>query len=139
MNQVTVISLPADPLERVSQIVECMRKFRLDIERALVYDGGAYTFDHVCARVLSGDLDMYELPNSVLLCETFDAPNLRSYHVYIAAGDLDEIIEFQRDQLVKEARMRRCSKLSFGGREGWKRALKDEGWKPIRITMMKDV
>lgn len=98
------------------------------------------TFDHVCARVLANDLDLYELDKSLLLCETFKHPaGFKTYHVFIACGDLREILEFQRFQLLEEARLRGCVSVTFAGREGWRKVLETEGWKFIRITMTKDV
>lgn len=127
-----------DPLTRLRAILDCLEKFRVDIEKALWYGGGTHTFDYVCQRVLVGELDLYELRNSVLLCEHMRFPSYDVYNVYIAAGNIDEITSFD-GRLCKEARLRGCVKVSFSGRFGWKKPLERIGWKPAYLTMAKDV
>lgn len=127
------------PLVRLRRIIDCLEKYRVDIEKALWYGGNTHTFDYVCQRVLKGDLDLYELRNSVLLCEFKKYPLYSVYHVYIAAGNLDEILGFEKRRIHEEARLRKCSKITFTGRRGWKRPLEQRGWEEVHITMAKDV
>lgn len=136
MNAVTPIETP---LGQIKRMVELLERHESKIRDALVYGGNTETFDSVCVRTLSGKIVMHELPNSVLLCEPSKHEGVPSYHVYIAAGDLQEILDFQRDALPAIAKSKGCGFLSFSGRLGWQKVLKNEGWYALRVTMIRDL
>ena len=114
-------------LDRLERIICELRRFQSVIEKALSYSDNSHTFDNVCGRVIDGSLDLYVLPNSVMLCETFRQPNFSQYHVYLGGGDLQEIIDYH-PQMEREARLRGCKYLSMTGRLGWKKPLEQNGW-----------
>lgn len=126
-------------LDGMDDMTAALRKFRVDIEAALGYGGHSHSFANVVAMCVTGEVDLYILPSSVIMMQLTDYPNYKSYHAFIAAGDLDEIIEAQNGLLIREARLRGASKLTLAGRRGWARALKSEGWEDKLVIMHKDV
>lgn len=134
-----LVKYPEDTIEQLELVVFTLKKFRLDIEKALCYGNNAQTFDNVVARVLRGELDLYILERSIVIMELFEEPNFNEYFVYIVAGDLQELLEFQRGHLLHEARLRNCKYLGFSGRNGWVRTLKNEGWEQKLVIMSKEV
>lgn len=127
-----------DILDRMELIINALRKHKPEINEALAYAGFSYSFHHVVMRAVSGDLDCYVLPNSVILAEVVEAPNFRTYSLYISAGDLQEILS-QEDQMLHEARLRKCRYLSITGRRGWEKPLKAMGWQHSLSILKKDV
>ena len=136
MNQ---MNTPKTPLMLVKRLVQVLEHYEPHIRKALTYGGDAQTFEQVCNDVLAGQMFVHTLPNAVLLCEKVAYAKGHAYSVTIAAGDLDEILDFQRDDLIRAAKAHGCSALSFSGRLGWQKALQSEGWKPLNITMAKEI
>lgn len=132
------IDVARDHLDLMRKQLDALEKHRVDIERALVYGASTYSFGHVCQRVFSGDLDVYVLDNSILLCEVLRYPNRKVYNVYIAAGDLEEVLAFE-PQMCAEATARKCAVLMYTGRKGWSRALTQLGWESSLVTMTKEL
>ncbi len=124
--------------EAIAQL-EALKKFRVDIERALCYGRNSHTFNQVCALVIQGQLDVHVLEGAVIIAEVISYPEYKVYHVFIAAGELQPIIEAQRGYLIREAQKRGAKRLSFAGRKGWKKALENEGWSNDLILMSKEV
>lgn len=114
-------------LDILESMISDLRKWQAVIEAALKHSDNSHTFDDVCARVLSGDLDMYALPNSVMLCEYVELPGFTQYHVYLGGGNLEEILAYH-PTMEAHARKRGCKYLSMTGRLGWKKPLLNHGW-----------
>ena len=117
-----------DALERLEEIVSNLKKFRSVIEEALFYANNSHSFDHICERVIRGDLLMYPLENSVLLCEISTYPNFKTFHVYLGGGDLQEMLDAQ-DLIEADGRLFGCKFVSMTGRLGWKPHFEKRGWK----------
>lgn len=133
-----MLPIEQDPLESMKDIIDALQRHRAGIERALTYGGGGHTFDYVAARVLSGDCDIYILPNSIIIAEIGEQTNFSVYHGFIAAGNLEEILSFD-EQFQHEARIRGCKKVSIAGRRGWLKPMKSIGWDEAICIMYKDV
>ncbi len=119
---------PDTLLGRAQRLLYVLQKFELDICKALKYGSNSHTFDDIVRSALSGDIDVYELPNAVIIAELSTYPQHKVYHIFIAAGDLDEILDYQ-PRLHEEAKLRGASYLTLAGRKGWERVLKEHGWK----------
>lgn len=127
-----------DILDRMEHLIAALRKHKAEINEALAYTGFSYSFHHVVLRVMTGDLDCFVFPNSVIMAEVVEAPNFKSYGIYIAAGDLQEILDAE-DLMLAEARLRGCRYLSMTGRRGWEKPLKQMGWQHSLSILKKDV
>ena len=128
----------SDSLQRIKSLIGALEKFELDIREALCYGTNSHTFDYVCARVLSGSADLYEFPNSVIIMEKSVYPNHSVYHGFIAAGDLQEILD-AHPLIEEEAKKRGCEYLSIAGRKGWEKPMKKYGWKHSLTIMKKEL
>lgn len=114
-------------LDTLSELIRVLKKYELDIRRALLYGGNTQTYDEVCAKVISGDLEVFELNRSIIITETTRHSTFSVFHIFIAGGDLEEILASQ-DMLISEAKLRGCKYLSMSGRKGWERPLTAQGW-----------
>lgn len=130
--------VPMDSLAKAEHIIHALKKFRVDIEAALLYGSNSHSFNDVVATVFSGELELHALPNSVILMEHTKYPNHSVYHAYIAAGDLQEILD-ALPMLDKRARELGCKYLTLNGRRGWESALKNYGWTYSLSMMEKEV
>lgn len=136
MNEHTEIP---NKLDRLKIIISLLEKYQKGIEEALEYSHGVWTFDHVCAGVLNGSLDLYAVDGGVIICQLLNQSGVRIYNVLVATGDLKGVLDFAKDGLEKEARLRQCTALSFEGRDGWKKVLEALGWSNPAITMYKRI
>lgn len=93
------------------------------IMAALVYAGGTHTKDDLFSMCLSGRARFWAVgAQSFMITEILDYPRARHYHIFLAGGNLDEIIAME-DDLLSAAREANCSKLTANGRRGFVRAL----------------
>lgn len=126
----------AETLQRVSAL---LLSFRVDIEKALVYAYGSYTFDDVVAGVMRGRFTFYTLGTSFAFCELEQAPQYSYFHCFLAGGDMDEIKHMLEVHAPPVAKSLGAKYLCIRGRGGWVRALKKEGWEPRYTTLYKEV
>jgi hypothetical protein len=126
-------------IAEMRKTLDALEKFRVDIERALGYGGHSHDFAHIVAMCVKGEADLYILPNSVIIMQLDEYPNYKAYHIFLACGKMDELMEAQAGLLMREAKMRGASKLTFAGRTGWVRQLKSSGWQHKLAVMHKDI
>lgn len=127
-----------DLAARLIAALQAMQKHRLDIEKALWYADNSHTFDDVVIRLMRGELDIFEFDNSLIITEVYDAPQHRTFHLYIGCGDLDEILS-KEDLMMNEARLRGCKFISIAGRRGWEKPLREMGWKHSLSILRKEI
>lgn len=127
-----------DLADSIIRALQAMQKHRLDIETALCYGDNSHTFDDVVLRLVRGELDIFEFENSLIIAEVCDAPQHRTFHLYIGCGDLNEILS-KEDFMLREARIRGCKYISIAGRRGWEKPLKDMGWRHTLSILSKEV
>ena len=128
-----------DCFTETENLIRVLRKFELDIRKALGYGGGVYTYEHVAASCLAGRYDTFILPNSVIIAELMEYPTQKVYHQFVACGDLDELIEAQNGILIREAKLRGAKALTLAGRRGWLKALEPHGWESDLVFMRKEL
>lgn len=116
-----------------------LKRFRLDIEKALCYSSDAYSFDNIVDGVLRGNYHFYPLKNSCVITELVNYPNYKVYHGFIAAGNLEEIREFVHTIGNANAKQLGCKYMTLAGRHGWTREFGRDGWKHTLSTMQREV
>ena len=121
------------------QTLTTLQKFELDINRALLYGEHGHSFDDVVAGCVSGKFDLYTLPNSIIVMDLHVYPQYKSYHVFLACGDMAEVMAAQDTLLVTEAKLRGATRLTLTGRKGWLRQLETAGWTPTVVAMKKEI
>jgi len=123
---------------RAEKMLADMKERREMIEAALEYSPGTHTFDQLVDMTLGGRLTFWPLPHSFMLTEVHQFPSARHYHIFLAGGDLQELVNMHED-VIQVAHALQCDKLTLTGRTGWVRALQSHGWKPSLITVTKDI
>lgn len=108
------------------------------IEASLQASQSDATFDDIVLEVLRGEYHFYPLPNAVVIAHVVQQRRSRLYYVYIAGGDLQEILDFQ-PHLCQAAHDNGCVKLAMTGRKGWSKPLKKQGWSETAIYLEMDV
>lgn len=82
--------------------------------------GGTHWPADVLDTLLSGSTQLWVGERSALVTEIIVYPRLKACLIWLAGGDLAEVVEMQRD-IAEGARARGCSRLEVKGRTGWLR------------------
>ncbi|NKB39456.1 MAG: hypothetical protein GKR86_00090 [Ilumatobacter sp.] len=128
-----------ETLDAMQLLLDCLRFFKPQIEKALSCANDSHSFNDIIHGVMGGKYHIVPSPHWVMITEVHTFPNHKDYHVFIAAGDMDGIINDGIPQLEAEARKFGCKHISMCGREGWKRVLKPVGWTAPLTVMYKEV
>jgi hypothetical protein len=115
--------------------VELFKKSEHFLAAALEYDY-THTLQDVADKVNNCTMQLWPLGNSAMVTEIQNFPRCKVLHVYLAGGDLNTILNFV-PQLKAFGRDMGCIKISFAGRPGWEKVLKD--WKKSCIYMSTEI
>ena len=102
----------------MDQLVRCKNW----IEAALAYSGGTHSFQDIVDGVISGRMQLWAGDSGCAVTEISVYPKKKVLHVFLAAGDMSQIIDFQ-DSAIQFAKMNGCDSMTIAGRSGWKRVL----------------
>ena len=131
MAQDCTLNLDVRMLDTVNSEIERCRPW---IEAALKRSGDLNTWAEVYSGICSGKMQLWPEERGCIITEIVVYPNTKALHVFLAGGELDEILQMTEN--VKEwAKLQGCSFASFDGRFGWQKPLEKIGWKPHSITM----
>ncbi len=97
---------------------------------------GSHALDDVWEGVAAGEFHFWPGVRSAAVGELVQHPRRRDYHVWLAGGDLSELIEMERAACAF-ARALGCDRITINGRKGWARALKD--YRPLYVALAKDL
>lgn len=100
--------------------------------------GNTHTFEDVVRAVWNGTMHLWAGERGCAVTEVVVYPRKRFLHVFLAAGEMDQILDFE-ESAARLAREIGCDGMSIAGREGWKRVLGKRGWRPYTLTMMREV
>ena len=117
----------------MDQLLQC----RSWIEDALAYSGDTHDFKDIVDGVLSGHMQLWVGKEGCAITEIVRFPKKKVLHVFLAAGEMGQIVDFQ-DSAVQFAKQNGCDALTLAGRTGWKRVLKDHGWKEQHVALIKE-
>lgn len=120
--------------EPKQSVTEELMRCRVWIENALAYSGGTHNFDDICLGVLSGNLQLWPTENSCMVTEVVVYPRKKVFHVFLAGGTLQELIDFH-EPAIEWAKAQGCSGMTLSGRFGWEKALASSGWSK-KFTML---
>ena len=113
--------------EKVMELMQSLLKYRLDIESALNYANNSHSFDNIVDMVVTGAVHFYPLENSYVLMEVQTFPNHKVYHVFLAGGEKEEILDVH-PWMLENAKVLGCKYVTICGRLGWVKELKKRGW-----------
>jgi len=85
--------------------------------------------DELVAELTAGQAQLWAGARCALVTQCVRDPSGLSLHVWLAGGDLDEILAL-RPGLEAWGRAMGCTRLTLNGRKGWARVLRPHGFRP---------
>ncbi len=119
--------------DRIEAKFEENRKFIAD---ALEYSGGTHSIEDVYLACATGEAQLHPLEKSCIITEVVDYPSLTVCRIWLAGGDLDELVEAEKSIAVW-AKAQGCDAMEINGRKGWQRQLKD--YTATSVVLTKDL
>jgi hypothetical protein len=99
--------------------------------------GGTHNERDVFDAVVSGAAQLWMLGDSAAVTEIVSYPRVKACRMWLAAGNLEEILEIER-QIEDWARGIGCARLEMIGRKGWLKKLKH--WRTdARVLMTRGI
>lgn len=141
MNDMSLIHNTPEGVTKAEKVITLMRamlKYKLDIEAALNYSNNSHSFDNIVDMVVTGTVHFYELKNSYILMEIQTFPNHKVYHVFLAGGEKEELLDVH-PWMLENAKTLGCKFVSICGRLGWVKELKQHGWTYQYAILSKEV
>lgn len=108
------------------------------IEDALEYSGGTHDFAHVLQAILNGNMQLWPTEKGCLVTEIVTYPKKRVLHIFLAGGDLDQILDME-DSVIEWGKMQGCTSLTLAGRKGWVKTLANRNWKQQFAVVGKEI
>ena len=118
--------------------LEAMLPYRDMLEKALGHGHNTHSFGDIVNGVAGQDMQFWPMEKSCLVTEIVTYPNSRALHIFLAAGDLDEIKSID-DTLAMFGKQIYAQFISLSGRRGWVKALDDLDYKVAHVTMFKEI
>lgn len=118
--------------------LEAMLPYRKMLIEALEHSGGSHTFQNIVDSVQNEVMQFWPMEKSCLVTEVINYPRLKTLHIFLAGGDLEEIksIDNTLEFLCQEIG---ADYISLSGRRGWIKALADIGYELSHVTLAKKV
>jgi hypothetical protein len=111
-----------------------LEAYREWIEAALEYSGGTHSFDDIAAGIASGHMQLWPTEKACAVTEIVVYPQKKVLHVFLAAGDLEQITN-AIGAVEEWGKAQGCESLTMNGRFGWQRVLNKRGWSPTMVIM----
>ena len=109
-----------------------------EIQRALPYTGGLYTYEDVGKMILEGKMQLWVHEDSVAVTELETYPSDLVCHIFLGAGTLESILDLLL-HIEAWATEIGCAKIAISGRKGWVRKLKPSGYNETSVTITKEL
>ena len=118
--------------------LEAMLPYKAMLQSALDFGHNTPSFTDIVNGVASQDMQFWPMDKSCLITEIVTYPNARALHIFLAAGDLNEIKGID-DTLIMFGKQINAQFISLSGRRGWVKALADLDYKTAHVTMYKEI
>ena len=122
----------------MATIVEELVRCQPWLEAALARANGTHTISDVVEAIAAGSMQFWPAPRGCAVTEIIKYPNKKVLHVFLAGGELDQIVEMD-SSAAEFARMNGCTAMTIAGRKGWARVLKDKGYKEAFTVLAKEL
>lgn len=106
------------------------------IDAALEYANHTHTITEVLDAILSHKAQFFSMENSVIVTEIVDYPQRSVCRIWLAGGDMDELMEAEK-KVCEWAAENGCTGMEIIGRKGWERQLKD--YKSASVVLTKEI
>lgn len=103
-------------------------------DKALAYAGHTHTRADVWEGIKAGRFQYWPGDKSCIVTEIIEFPRTRKLHIFLAAGDLDEILDVLLPQMKEFAREHGCSSITNISRKGFLKRLPAYGFVPKSVT-----
>lgn len=123
--------------EEIPEVVKQLYRCREWIEAALEHSGGTHDFQDIAESVMQGTMQLWAGEVGCAVTEIIVYPKKKVLHVFLAGGQMNQIIDFQ-ESAVEFGRMQGCSSMTLAGRRGWTKVLDKHGWKESFCVMSKE-
>lgn len=110
------------------------RRCRAWIEAALRAGPPTHTIEDIEAGIEAGAYQFWPGKRAAAITEIHDFPRARYFHVFLAGGDMTELIDMIPTWKSFGAHCG-CSDLTLAGRPGWERVLKAHGWQKSVVVL----
>lgn len=118
----------------VQEFIRC----REYLEAALEYTKGTHTLSDIWDGVVTGNFQFWPGEKSAVITEIQIYPRRKVMHIFLAGGDLDELLEMEK-AIEAYANDIDCNSLSISGRRGWVRIFERQGWQEVCTTVAKEL
>ena len=105
------------------------------INRALAKGSGTHDYESVAEDVLKGLSQLWVKNDSCMVTQIIDFPKKRRLHIFLGAGELQDIVNMIEEELVPFAKANDCKEMSLVGRKGWKKVLSNTGWSEDYVSL----
>jgi len=89
---------------------------------ALEYSNGTHSLEDVAMALDKDEMQFWPGVNTAIVTEIITHPKQKSIHVFLAAGDMDEVIRIL-PFVEKHGKMERCTHMTMTGRKGWEKVM----------------
>lgn len=107
------------------------------LRRAIEHSYQKFTLEEVAAEISEGRSTLFRGERSVMVCTLQKHHDEITGHVWLAGGDLDELRDVLRPQAEAWVKANGGSYATIEGRRGWVRALRDQGFEEVAVTVRK--
>lgn len=98
-----------------------------------------YTSADVWNEIREGRATLWPGNQSTAVTTVIECPQGRRFNIWVAAGDMTELIEEIYPAMEQAARELGCRSVTITGRRGWVRALRDIGFKEAATVVAKEL
>jgi hypothetical protein len=109
------------------------------LEAALAHDGGFHDLVDVAKAIEAGEAHFWPGERSAVVTQFWNFPRRKAVNVWLAGGDLSELVDQMRPDIEAWARAHGCTHFIIAGRPGWARALKASGFAPLWTALGKEL
>lgn len=109
------------------------------LDAALAYAGRSHDLSDVRTLVEAGEAQLWAGEAAAMVTLVEEEPRERRLLIWLAGGDLEELVDRLRPRAERWARRRGCRRVLVVGRPGWERALAPEGYAPLARIIAKEL
>ncbi|MEW5685779.1 MAG: hypothetical protein AB1942_12750 [Pseudomonadota bacterium] len=109
------------------------------LDRALAHAGRTHGLADVVGMIGRGEAQFWPGEAAAMVTVVEEDPGERRLLIWLAGGDLDELVRRLRPAAEAWARARGCRRVLVIGRAGWERALAPEGYAPLARIIAKEL
>jgi hypothetical protein len=109
------------------------------LDAALDHAGRSHALEDVAAMIAEGEAQLWTGERSAAVTLIEDEPRERRLLVWLAGGDLGELVADLRPRIEAYGRQCGCRRMLIVGRAGWERALARQGYAPLARLIAKEL